>query len=84
LRIEGHGSLIVLSPIRGRWAAPRDRPAPPEYRGPSPNTTFAGFLGPRPIPARSPEETMAEVRRLFAQLAANDNARLGRAEAPPM
>jgi virulence-associated protein VagC len=76
LRIERLGALIVLTPIRSSCAAP------PKYPGPPPNTTFAGFLGPRPIPARSPEETMAEVKRLFGELAANDNAPLGRAETP--
>lgn len=79
LRIERLGSLIVLSPIRGPSVAPIDHPPP---RDPPPGVTFAGALGPRPIPARSSAETLAEVKRLFGELAANDNAPHGRAKAP--
>ena len=77
LRIERLGALIVLSPISGPSVAPRDEP-----RLPPPNVTFAGFLGPRPIPQRSAAETLAEVRRLFAQTPANDNEPIGRAKGP--
>ena len=76
LRVERLGALIVLSPVSGPSVAPR------EYPGPPPGVTFAGFLGPRPIPQRSAAETIAEVRRLFAQAAANDNEPIGRAKAP--
>jgi virulence-associated protein VagC len=76
LRIERLGALIVLSPISGPSIRPHD------YRPPPPDTTFAGFLGPRPIPGRSPTETLAEVRRLFAQGPANDNEPIERADIP--
>ena len=68
LRIERLGALIVLSPISGPSVAPGERMYPPP-----PGVTFAGFLGPRPKPARPAAEVVAEVRRLFAQAAANDN-----------
>ena len=76
LRIERLGALIVLSPMSPPSVAPQ------EYPGPPPGVAFAGFLGPRPIPARSAAETIAEVRRLFAQHAANDNEPVARAETP--
>jgi virulence-associated protein VagC len=85
LRIERLGALIVLSPIRGPSVMPHDRsPAsePCEPRFPPPGVTFAGFHGPRPTPARSPAETLAEVKRLFGQLAANDNEPLHATEKP--
>jgi len=75
LSIERRGSLIVLSPMSG----------PPVTQGdymPPPGVTFAGFLGPRPTPYRSAAETLAEVRRLFAQAAANDNEPTGKAQTP--
>jgi virulence-associated protein VagC len=75
LRIERLGALIVLSPISGPSIAPR------EQHGPPPDVNFAGFLGPRPTPQRSAGETIAEVRRLFAQAPANDNEPAGRPEA---
>ena len=77
LRIERLGALIVLSPMSGPSVRPGDEPSMPP-----PGVTFAGFLGPRPIPARSAAETIAEVRRLFAQAAANDNKPIGRADVP--
>jgi virulence-associated protein VagC len=77
VRVERLGVLIVLSPISGPSVAPRDEP-----RRPQPNVTFAGFLGPRPIPHRSAAETLAEVRRLFAQAPANDNEPIARVETP--
>jgi antitoxin VapB len=75
VRIERLGALIVLFPVRGSWAPPRPHLPPP-------GTNFAGFLGPRPIPSRSPAETMAEVHRLFGQAPANDNDPIGRIEKP--
>jgi hypothetical protein len=77
LRIERLGALIVLSPISGPSVAPHEHPLLPP-----PDVTFAGFLGPRPIPHRSAAETIAEVRRLFAQAPANDNEPNGQAKAP--
>ena len=77
LSIERYGAFIVLSPVSGPVAAAPEQPAMPP-----PGVTFAGFLGPRPIPHRSAAETLAEVRRLFAQTAANDNKPIGRAETP--
>jgi antitoxin VapB len=77
LRIERLGALIVLSPISGPSVAPREQHGPPP-----PNVNFAGFLGPRPTPQRSAAETIAEVRRLFAQAPANDNEPNSRADTP--
>jgi virulence-associated protein VagC len=76
LRIERLGALIVLSPISGPSARPR------EFVPPPPDTTFAGFLGPRPPSGRSAAETRAEVRRLFSQAPANDNDPPARTDLP--
>ncbi len=77
LRIDRFGAYIVLSPISGPLAATPEEPAMPP-----PGVTFAGFLGPRPIPPRSAADTIAEVRRLFEQAPANDNEPIGRAKTP--
>jgi hypothetical protein len=77
LRIERLGALIVLSPMSGPSVMPRERP-----HLPPPDRTFAGFLGPRPRPARSRAETEAEVHQLFPQPPANDNEPTGRADTP--
>ncbi|MDB5481730.1 MAG: hypothetical protein JWO83_2783 [Caulobacteraceae bacterium] len=76
LRIERLGSLIVLSPISGPSVTPRDRPGPPP-----PGTTFAGFLGPRPVAHRPAAQILAEVCSLFGQAPANDNEPVSRADA---
>ena len=80
LRIERLGALIVLSPIRGPSVEPRQPSgSTDQLNWPPPNTTLAGF-GPGPIPARSAAETLAEVRRVFGQAPANDNAPIGQSE----
>ena len=76
LRIERLGALIVLSPMSGPSVRPWEYPDPP------PGAPFAGFLGPRPIPAGPAAETTAEVRRLFGRRAANDNEPIARADTP--
>lgn len=76
LRIERLGALIVLSPIAGPSVSPLDRPGPPP-----PDTSYAGFLEGRPTRHPSRAQSEAEVRRLFGQAPANDNA-LQRADTP--
>jgi virulence-associated protein VagC len=75
LLVERRGSLILLSPIRYPSVEPfQPSESTEQLRRPPPNVTFAGFVGRRPIPARSEAEILAEVRRLFGQAPANDNA----------
>jgi virulence-associated protein VagC len=89
LHIERLGSRIVLTPMPGPSILPKDRPGPTgqhrpraELMGPPPGVTFAGFLGPRPMAKRSPSETLAEVRGLFAEPAANNNDPIPSTQAP--
>jgi virulence-associated protein VagC len=76
LRIERLGALIVLSPVSGPSVA-RDWPSPMR-----PDTTVAGFVGGRPTRHRSTPASDAEIRRLFTQAAANDNAPVDPTEKP--